>query len=64
MAFFISNVVSGFLVHMQIFSQLYNRISRGFDRSGATQAVALDISKPFNKFWCAALSQKLDFEGL
>ena len=36
-----------------------NIIARAFIRSGATQAVALDISKAFNRVWQAALFQEL-----
>ena len=34
-------------------------ISKVFDRSGATQAVALDISKTFGRVWHAGLLHKL-----
>ena len=30
---------------------VFNRITRAFNRSGATQATALDIYKAFNKVW-------------
>ena len=36
-----------------------NRIARAFNKSGATQAVALDISKTFDKVWHAGLLPKL-----
>ena len=36
-----------------------DRIARAFNRSEATQAVALDISKAFDRFWHAGLLQKL-----
>ena len=35
------------------------RIGRAFDRSGATQAVAIDISKAFDRFWHAGPLHKL-----
>ena len=38
---------------------LCDRIARAFDRCGATQAVALDISKVFKKVWHAGLLHKL-----
>ena len=36
-----------------------DRIARAFNRSGATWAVALDISKTFDRVWHAGLLQKL-----
>ena len=30
---------------------VYDRIARAFNRSGTTQAVALDISKAFDRVW-------------
>ena len=36
-----------------------DRIARAFNRSGATRAVALDISKTFDKVWHAGLLHKL-----
>ena len=36
-----------------------DRIIRVFNRSGATRAVALDISKAFNRVWHAGLLHKL-----
>ena len=36
-----------------------DRIARAFNRSGATRAVALDISKAFDRVWHAALRHKL-----
>ena len=41
-----------------------NRIARAFNRSGASQTVALDISKAFNRVWCAGLLQKLKSYGI
>ena len=35
------------------------RIARAFNRSGATQAVTLDISKAFGRVWHAGLLRKL-----
>ena len=40
-----------------------DRIARAFNRSGATQAVGLDISKAFNRIWHAGLLHKLDSNG-
>ena len=41
-----------------------DRISRAFNRSNATRAVALDISKAFDKVWDAGLLHKLRSYGL
>ena len=40
------------------------RIARAFNRSGATRAVALDISKAFDSVWNAGLLHKLKFYGI
>ena len=41
-----------------------NRIARTFNRSGATQAVVLDISKAFDRVWHAGLLHKLTSYGI
>ena len=41
-----------------------DRIARGFNRSRATQAVALDISKAFDRVWHAGLLHKLKSYGI
>ena len=41
-----------------------DRIDRAFICSGATRAVALDISKVFNRFWHAGLLHKLKSYGI
>ena len=41
-----------------------DRIARAFNRSGATQAVAPDISKVFNRVWHAGLLHKLKSYGI
>ena len=38
-----------------------DRIARAFNRPGATLAVALDISKGFDRVWHAGLLHKLNF---
>ena len=41
-----------------------DRIARAFNRSGATRAVALDISKAFDRVWYAGLFHKLKPYGI
>ena len=41
-----------------------DRITRAFNRSGAIQAVALDISKAFDRVWHAGLLHKLKSYGI
>ena len=41
-----------------------DRIARAFNRSGATRAVALDISKVFNRVWHAGLLHKHKSYGI
>ena len=41
-----------------------DRTARVFNRSGATRAVALDISKAFDGVWHAGLLHKLKFYGI
>ena len=41
-----------------------DRIARAFNRSGATQAVALDISKAFDMVWHPGLLHKLKSYGI
>ena len=41
-----------------------DRIARAFNRSGATRAVALDISKAFGRVWHAGLLHKLKSYGI
>ena len=41
-----------------------NRSARAFNRSGATQDVALDISKAFNRVWHANVLHKLSSYGI
>ena len=41
-----------------------DRIARAFNRSGATRAVALDISEAFDRVWHASLLHKLKSYGI
>ena len=41
-----------------------DEIARVFNRSGATRAVALDISKAFDRVWYASLLHKLKYYGI
>ena len=41
-----------------------DRIARAFNRSGATRAVALDISKVFDRVWHAGLLHKFKSYGI
>ena len=41
-----------------------DRIARAFNRPGATRAVALDISKAFDRVWYAGLLHKLKSYGI
>ena len=41
-----------------------DRIARAFNRSGATRAVALNISKTFDRVWHAGLLHKLKSYGI
>ena len=43
---------------------VYDRIASAFNRSGATRAVALDISKAFNRDWHACVLHKLESYGI
>ena len=49
---------------MQIFLIVSDRIARVFNRSRATQVVALDIPKAFNIVWHVGLLHKLKSYGI
>ena len=57
-----------FPVWFEVFSDLLtvvsDRIGSAFNRSGATWAVALDISKAFDRVWHAGLLHKLKSYGI
>ena len=47
-----------------ILTVVSDRVARAFNRSGATRAVALDISKAFDRVWHAGLLHKLKSYGI
>ena len=59
----ISSMVLG-LLDLDLLSVGSDRIARAFNRSGATRAVALDISKVFDRVWHAGLLHKRKSYGL
>ena len=62
MAFFlISNMVLGLLDQLQISDSC---IARALNRSRVIRAVALDISKSFDRVWHAGLLHKLKLYGI
>ena len=55
----------GHIFNFQFFSQLYLRELLGLlAGQGATRALALDISKAFDRVWHAGLLHKLMFENV
>ena len=53
-----------FSVKCRSYDIVYDRIARVFSRSGATQAVACDILKAFDRVLRAFLFHKLTFYGI
>ena len=51
-------MVLGLLDQLLIFLVVSDIIARAFNRSGATQAVALDIYKAFDRVWHTGLLHK------
>ena len=47
-----------------LFTVVFDRMDRVFNRSGATRAVELDISKAFDRVWHAGLLRKLKSYGI
>ena len=61
----IFNMVQGLLVSLQIFiSDVSDEIIRACNMSGATQAVAHDISKALDMIWHTGLILRLDSYGI
>ena len=54
----------GFRSTADLLTVVSDRIARAFNRSRATRAVALDISKAFDRVWHAGLLQKLKSYGI
>ena len=52
-------LASSFLSTEDLLHNVSDRIARAFNSSGTTRAVALDISKAFDRVWHAGLFQKL-----
>ena len=53
-----------FLSTADLLMVVFDRIARSFNRSAATRVVALDISKVFDRVWCAGLLHKLKSYGV
>ena len=66
MAFFsdFQYVFRSFQSTADLLTVVSDRIARAFNRSGATGAVALDISKAFERVWHAGLLHKLKPYGI
>ena len=47
-----------------LFTDISDRIARAFNRSGATQSVALDISKAFDRVWRAGCLHRRKSYGI
>ena len=57
-------MVLGLLDQLQVLIAVSDTTARALNRSGATQAVALDISKAFDMVWHAGLLHKLTSYGI
>ena len=57
-------LVGCFLSTADILTVVSDRIARAFNRSGSTRAVALDISKAFDRVWHAGLLHKTKSYGI
>ena len=56
--------VKAFLINCNLLRVVSDRIARAFNRSDATRAVTLDISKAFDKVWHAGLLHELMSYGI
>ena len=57
-------MVLDLLNQLLILTVVTDRIAKAFDRPGATQAVALDISKAFYRVWHDSLLHKIKSYGI
>ena len=57
-------LVGCFLSTADILTVVSDRIARAFNKSGGTRAVALDISKAFDRVWHAGLLHKTKSYGI
>ena len=57
-------MVLGLLDQLQVLIAVSDTTARALNMSGATQAVALDISKAFDMVWHAGLLHKLTSYGI
>ena len=64
MAFFYFQCGFGSQSTADLLTVVSYRIARAFTRSGATQAIALNISKAFNRVWHTGLLHKLKSYGI
>ena len=62
--FLIFSMVLDLLNQLLILTVVTDRIAKAFDRPGATQAVALDISKAFYRVWHDSLLHKIKSYGI
>ena len=62
--FLISSMVLDLLNQLLILTVVSDRIASAFNRSGPAQAVALDISKTFDRVWYASLIHKRKLHGI
>ena len=62
--FLISSMILRLLDQLQMFWVVSDRIARDFNKSRATRAAALDISKAFDRVWHAGLLHKLNSFGI
>ena len=56
--------VKVFLINCNLLRVVYDRIARAFNRSDATRAVTLDISKAFDRVWHVGLLHELKSYGI